>query len=72
MFNRASILVSSRLNSTGLVSKSSQPASIALSRSPDMAWAVNAITGMDRVSGAAFRRRVLPPVKYWQAHIHQD
>src|SRR5215813_12400013 len=49
----ASIFSTSRPKSTGLVSKSSQPAPMAFSRSPAMAWAVSAITGMARVSGAA-------------------
>src|SRR5690606_11994223 len=38
---RAEIFSSSRGISTGLVSKSSQPASSAFSRSPDIAWAVS-------------------------------
>src|SRR5262245_44411506 len=49
----ASIFSTSRAKSTGLVSKSSQPAPMAFSRSPAMACAVSAITGMARVSGAA-------------------
>ena len=53
-----SILASSREISTGLVSKSSQPAAIHFSRSPAMACAVSAITGIDFVSGAILRRRV--------------
>ena len=40
-----------RGNSTGFVSKSSQPADSAFSRSPAMACAVRAITGICRVSG---------------------
>src|SRR4029079_7143665 len=56
--SRASILSSSRGRSTGLVSKSSQPAARAFSRSPDIAWAVSAMTGIARVSGAALSRRV--------------
>src|SRR6266545_6407572 len=55
---RPSIFASRRSRSTGLVSKSSQPAPMAFSRSPDMAWAVSAITGMPRVSGAALSCRV--------------
>src|SRR5207237_6612797 len=46
----ASIFSISRARSTGLVSKSSQPAAMAFSRSPDMACAVTAVTGMPRVS----------------------
>src|SRR2546428_5466722 len=53
-----SILPSSREISTGLVSKSSQPAAIHFSRSPLMACAVSAITGIDFVSGAIFSCRV--------------
>src|SRR6266513_3568912 len=53
-----SILPSSREISTGLVSKSSQPASMHFSRSPVMARAVSAITGIDFVSGAILSRRV--------------
>src|SRR5437773_2931126 len=52
------ILPSSREISTGLVSKSSQPTAIHFSRSPLMAWAVSAITGIDFVSGAIFNTRV--------------
>ena len=44
--------------STGLVSKSSQPAAIAFSLSPAMALAVSAITGMRFVAGSALIRRV--------------
>src|SRR5690606_11440717 len=51
----AAILPCSRAKSTGLVSKSSQPAAIARSRSPVMAWADSASTGMCRVCGMAFR-----------------
>src|SRR6185369_2118547 len=54
----ASIFSSSRARSTGLVSKSSQPAAIAFSRSPDIACAVSAITGIARVSGAPLIWRV--------------
>src|SRR5262249_36901930 len=54
----ASIFSTSRAKSTGLVSKSSQPAPRAFSRSPDIACAVSAITGMARVSGAALIWRV--------------
>src|SRR5262245_51439671 len=41
----ARILPSSRDSSTGLVSKSSQPAASAFSLSPDIAFAVRAMTG---------------------------
>src|SRR5215470_6832069 len=54
----ASIFSTSRVKSTGLVSKSSQPAPMAFSRSPDIACAVSAITGIRCVSGAALIRRV--------------
>ncbi len=69
----ASIFSSSRARSTGLVSKSSQPAATAFSRSPDIACAVSAITGMR----PRLRRRLdpagrLPAVQPRQAHVHQD
>src|SRR3984893_5332327 len=47
-----------RAISTGLVSNSSQPAASASSRSPVMAWAVSAMTGICRVSSPALMRRV--------------
>jgi hypothetical protein len=47
----------SRSISTGLVSKSSHPASRAFASSPVMAWAVSAMIGMVRVPGAAFSWR---------------
>src|SRR5438552_2607360 len=56
--SRASIFWTRRAKSTGLVSKSSQPAASALSRSPDIACAVSAITGIARVAAAALIRRV--------------
>ena len=52
------ILASRRGSSTGLVSKSSQPAASAFSLSPVIALAVSAITGMCFVSGAALIWRV--------------
>src|SRR6476646_5519166 len=55
---RARIFSSRRGISTGLVSKSSQPAAMALSRSPVIALAVSAITGMCFVSSAALIWRV--------------
>src|SRR5262245_11366674 len=54
----ARILPSSRDSSTGLVSKSSQPAASAFSLSPDIALAVRAMTGMRWVAGSALIRRV--------------
>src|SRR5262249_53019159 len=53
-----SILAMRRSISTGLVSYSSHPASIAFSRSPLMAWAVNPITGTLRVLSSDLTRRV--------------
>src|SRR5271165_3490791 len=53
-----SIFCMSRSKSTGLVSKSSQPAARALSREPDMACAVSAIMGMALVAGLLLSRRV--------------
>src|SRR6185312_6731313 len=50
----ASIFSSRRGSSMGLVSKSSQPADNACSRSAAMACAVRAMTGMPRVAGSAF------------------
>src|SRR4029077_4214042 len=55
---RARILPSSRGSSTGLGSKSSQPAAIAFSLSPLRAFAVRATTGMCLVAGSALIRRV--------------
>jgi hypothetical protein len=52
------IFPSRRGISTGLVSKSSHPAAIALSLSLLMAFAVRAITGMRFVAGSALIRRV--------------
>src|SRR5262249_3031037 len=54
----ARILPMSRSSSTGLVSKSSQPAASAFSRSPAIAFAVSAITGMRLVAASALIRRV--------------
>src|SRR5690606_33552021 len=54
----ASILPTRRAMSTGLVSKSSQPAARHLSRSAAIACAVSAITGMAAVAGSALMRRV--------------
>src|SRR5262249_30052037 len=54
----ARILPSSRGSSTGLVSRSPPPAGSAFSRSPAMAFAVSAITGMCWVAGSALIRRV--------------
>ena len=54
----ACIFATRRGKSTGLVSYSSQPASRAACSSPDMAWAVRAMTGIARVPGSAFSRRV--------------
>src|SRR5207302_3409956 len=54
----AAIFSRSRGRSTGLVSKSSQPASKARTRSPAMAWAVSAGPGLPLVPGAAFSCRV--------------
>ena len=71
--SRASIFSSSRARSTGLVSKSSQPAPCAFSRSPDMAWAVSAMTGivLRRRSRLELAGR-LPAVDAGQAHVHED
>ena len=67
------IFPSRRGSSTGLVSKSSQPAASDFSLSSAIAWAVSAITGI------ALRRRIglhparrLPAVEHRQAHVHQD
>ena len=57
----ARILPSSRGSSTGLVSKSSQPAASAFSLSPLMAFAVRAMIGMRLVAGSALIRRVASP-----------
>src|SRR5690606_29896024 len=54
----ASIFATRRWMSTGLVSKSSQPAAIALSRSSAMACAVRAMIGIALVRGSALIRRV--------------
>ena len=56
--SRASIFPSRRVNSTGLVSKSSHPAASAASRSPAIACEESAITGISRVSADALRRLV--------------
>src|SRR5450759_4758442 len=55
---RASIFSSRRGISIGLVSYSSHPALMAFSRSPDMACAVSAMTGICAVILAALTRRV--------------
>src|SRR5207244_1137749 len=52
--SRAWIFASRRGRSTGFVSYSSAPASRAFSRSPDMAWAVRAMTGMAFVLSSDF------------------
>src|SRR5690606_40878548 len=54
----ASIFATRRWMSTGLVSKSSQPAAIALSRSSAMACAVTAVIGIAPVRWSAVIRRV--------------
>ena len=68
-----SIFARRRSNSTGLVSKSSQPAASAFSRAPASACADSAMTGM------VARRRIgleapgrLPAVDHRQLEIHQD
>ena len=57
----------------GLMSKSSHPAARACSRSPAIACAVSAMTGMPRVRrvGLQLPRR-LPAVDAGQAHVHED
>src|SRR5262249_59421440 len=57
----ASIFSTSRAKSTGLVSKSSQPAPMAFSRSPAMACAANALTGMAPLSASALISPVASP-----------
>ena len=51
--NKALIFSKRRGSSTGLVSKSSQPASFAFCSSLDIAWAVSAMMGTWAVAGSA-------------------
>ena len=63
----------SRSNSIGLVSNSSQPAAKAFSRSPPSACAEKAITGMSRVFWIALEpARGFPTVDDWHFQIHQN
>jgi len=58
--------------STGLVSKSSQPAAIAFSLSPAMAFAVSAITGMRLVAGSALIRWVASSPRMSGSEVHEN
>src|SRR5262249_47907382 len=58
--SRRRMVATSRSNSTGLVSNSSQPAASAFSRDPPSACAESAMIGMSRVCGSALSRRLAP------------
>src|SRR5262249_59839675 len=66
-------VATSRSNSIGLLSNSLHPAASALWRSPASACAERAITGMSRVCGLLFSRRVASqPSTTGIFEVHQD